>query len=222
MGVSMFWANILGSQGMLNAGSNAQRHLLALPMRKAKPERANSERWKDQSFPEYIVDVTRNSLLSFTTSLTKVSSEAHDFFARINAMLAFERMMRTCMGWMMPGFAAPSAMDMGMAMGAQMGMAPMGVAPVGMAMPPMWGGANWFGAMPQLMCAPQPKPQPKALSWFGADLLALPKSQQPAPQPKPAPLGAVADLPIYGAMLALPAAFLAMAPAMMQAWNVAV
>lgn len=211
----MFRANIFGGLEMFDRATSPQRHLLALPKRKPRRDRTEG-RWKDQSFPEYIVDVTRNSILSLTTSLTKVSTQVHDFFARINAILAFERMMRTCMSWMMPGFATPSPMEaMGMAMGTA------GAAPMGMAMPQMWGVPAWFANVPQFVPQPKPQPQPpKALLWFGADLLALPKPQ-PKPAPTAAPLGAVADLPVYGALLALPMAFMAMAPSMMQAWNLA-
>jgi len=183
----MVWSNVFACHGMLNP----PQHLLALPAPKLKAERGSSEPWKNQGFPEYIVDVTRKSLLSFTTSLTKVSSQAHDFFASINFYFAFERMTRNCFGWMMP----------------TAGAAPMG--PMGMAMPQMWAMPDWFAPAPRLSA------QPKALEWFGAQLLALPK-----PQPKPAPMmGMAANMPDYGAMLALPAMFFSLMPAVMQAWN---
>jgi hypothetical protein len=46
-------------------------------------------------FPDLLVHGTRNALLSMTTSLTKVSDRAHQYFARVSQVLAFERMMRS-------------------------------------------------------------------------------------------------------------------------------
>ena len=46
-------------------------------------------------FPDLLVHGTRNALLSMTTSLTKVSGHAHQYFARVSQVLAFERMMRS-------------------------------------------------------------------------------------------------------------------------------
>lgn len=57
-------------------------------------------------FPDYLVFVTRHSLLAFTTSLTDISSDAHTFFVRLNYAYAMERMMRSFMIWGMPGAAA--------------------------------------------------------------------------------------------------------------------
>src|SRR5262245_60979210 len=48
-------------------------------------------------FPDLLVHGTRGALLSMTTSLTKVSGQAHRYFARVSQMLAFERMMRSFM-----------------------------------------------------------------------------------------------------------------------------
>jgi hypothetical protein len=48
-------------------------------------------------FPDLLVHGTRNCLLSMTTSLTKVSGQAHQYFARVSQVLAFERMMRNFM-----------------------------------------------------------------------------------------------------------------------------
>ncbi|NJM33788.1 MAG: hypothetical protein HC850_02725 [Rhodomicrobium sp.] len=56
--------------------------------------------------PEYIVYVTRNALLSVTTSLTKVFGETHETLARINHLLAFERFMRAAVAWQTPIFPA--------------------------------------------------------------------------------------------------------------------
>ena len=45
-------------------------------------------------FPDLLVHGTHNTLLSMTSSLTKVSGQAHQYFARVSHVLAFERMMR--------------------------------------------------------------------------------------------------------------------------------
>jgi hypothetical protein len=201
----MFGSNFFGGRDMFGQTTNA-RHYLVDAFAGNRTKERKDRRWRDQSFPEYIVDVTRNSLLSLTTSLTKVSSQAHDFFARMSAALAFERMMRSCMGWFMPGFAAPSPMG-------AMGMDAVATMPMGLAISQMWGIPGTLSSGPQFA----PMQQPKAPTWFGAELFALPK-----PEPKPAPRAVAADLPVYGALFALPAAFFAMAPSLMQAWNVAV
>jgi hypothetical protein len=46
-------------------------------------------------FPDLLVYGTHNNLLSMTTALTKVSGRAHQYFARLSQILAFERMMRS-------------------------------------------------------------------------------------------------------------------------------
>jgi hypothetical protein len=48
-------------------------------------------------FPDLLICVTRNALLSMTTSLTKISERTHQYFARVSQVLAFERMMRSFM-----------------------------------------------------------------------------------------------------------------------------
>jgi hypothetical protein len=197
---AMFWPHTHSGEHMFWKTRKNQSHLLALPAPNSRNKYAKT-RWEEQSFPDYIVDVTRNSLLSFTTSLTKVSSQAHDYFSRLSAALAFERMMRNCMGWMMPGFNPPS---------------PMGVAPMGFGMSNMWEFPSMFAGIP--LAAPQPRQQ-QCPTWFGTAMLAPPKLQ-PKPAPTPEPLAVAAQL-TAGALFALPAAFLAMAPSLLQAWSLA-
>ena len=60
-------------------------------------------------FPDYMVYVTRHSLLALTTSLTDASTDAHSFFVTLNFALSVDRMMRSFMQWGMPGSAAASA-----------------------------------------------------------------------------------------------------------------
>jgi hypothetical protein len=135
-------------------------------------------------------DVTRNALLSFTTSLTKVSTQAHEFFSKLGQYFVFERMMRDCFGWAMP--AGPAALGLGVM---------------------HWPLLQWFSPVP-----PQLKQQPKATrGWWGTEPLAPPRPE-PAPSFADAAMAA-ASLPVLGAMLAIPAAFLTVAPAIIQAWS---
>jgi hypothetical protein len=162
-------------------------HLLAL--RSAKEYRGSgaAKQGVSRDFPAYIVDVTRNTLLSFTTSLTKSSSQVHDFFSTLNQYLAFERMMRTCFGWAMPAARATSTLGM-----------------------PQWPMPNWFSPVPR-------QPKHNALFWWGADWFMSPKPRSASTFVDVAMTAA--GLPVHGALLAMPAAFLSLAPAMMQAWG---
>lgn len=81
------------------------------------PERHSLRRVRgDQKLPDdlpdYCLFVTRHALLAFTTSLTDVSSEVHDFFAKLNYCFALDRMMRGFAAWGMPASinSAPTAM----------------------------------------------------------------------------------------------------------------
>jgi len=72
--------------------------------RRAVPAQGNLP----DDLPDYLVFVTRHSLLAFTTSLTDVSGEIHTFFAKLNYAFALDRMMRSFMLWGMPGAAKAS------------------------------------------------------------------------------------------------------------------
>jgi hypothetical protein len=68
-------------------------------------------------FPDYLVYVTRETLLAATTALSTISAEIRDFFCKISQMLAFERMMREFFFWTVPGaqiwpFMAPATFAM--------------------------------------------------------------------------------------------------------------
>ncbi len=56
--------------------------------------------------PDYMVYITRHSLLALTTSLNDASTDAHSFFVKLNFALSVDRMMRSFMQWGMPGSAA--------------------------------------------------------------------------------------------------------------------
>jgi hypothetical protein len=121
-----------------NLAPRNTNHLLSIQP-KAKSERNGP---KDRNLPEYVAYVARKSLLSFTTSLTKVSSQAHDFFAHVNSYLALERMMRNCFGWMMPSVTSPLQLPISMAT---------------QSVPQIWAAPNWFAFMPQTLSKPEPR-----------------------------------------------------------------
>ena len=54
-------------------------------------------------YPDYLVYVTRETLLGSTTSLSRVSTQVHDYFSALNQMLAFDRMLRSFAPWAVPG-----------------------------------------------------------------------------------------------------------------------
>lgn len=56
---------------------------------------ANLQRSLETLFPDLLIHGTRHALLSMTTSLTKVSDRAHQYFSKVSQVLAFERMMRS-------------------------------------------------------------------------------------------------------------------------------
>ncbi len=53
-------------------------------------------------FPNYMVYVTRETLLGLSNSLTKASIETHDYFLRTRQVMAADRMMRTFFPWCVP------------------------------------------------------------------------------------------------------------------------
>jgi hypothetical protein len=58
-------------------------------------------------FPDYLVYVTREALLGSTTSLSRTSTQVHDFFSALNQMLAFDRMLRSFAPWAVPTVYGP-------------------------------------------------------------------------------------------------------------------
>ncbi len=76
-----------------------------------------------RSLPGFIVNCTRSVLLHITTSITRVSSRAHEFFTRLSNTLAYGRMMHSMFGWMMPRtHQLPSLMSWPLAFNAGHGM----------------------------------------------------------------------------------------------------
>lgn len=79
-------------------------HLLVpFPAATESKKKAPSAEPLPDDLPDYLVYVTRNALLAGTTSLTKASTEAYDFFTKLCQFLAFERFMRSVAAWWMPG-----------------------------------------------------------------------------------------------------------------------
>jgi hypothetical protein len=74
------------------------------------------------ALPGFIVSTTRNVLLHITTSITKISSRAHEFFTRLSNTLAYGRMMHAMFGWLMPhSHQLPSLMGWPLAFNAAQG-----------------------------------------------------------------------------------------------------
>jgi hypothetical protein len=70
----------------------------------AQPRYGRSGKTMPADFPDYLVYVTRETLLGGTTSLSRVSDDTHNFFLQARQMMAADRMMRAFFPW-----AAPSA-----------------------------------------------------------------------------------------------------------------
>lgn len=60
-------------------------------------ESTKLQRSLETLFPDMLVHGTHSTLLGMTTSLTKASSQTHQYFSRVSQILAFEGMMRSCM-----------------------------------------------------------------------------------------------------------------------------
>jgi hypothetical protein len=137
--------------------------------------------------PEYIVYVTRNALLSVTSSLTKVFGDTHEALARINHMLAFERFMRAAVAWHTP-------------------ILPAAFSPFQLWQPP----------------APKQQMVPLLAYWGAPSLPALPKPEIYKKASKPAQTEPMPQMPpAMAAMMAVPMAFLTLAPMVMDAWRLA-
>lgn len=176
----------------------------------------------DDLFPDLMVEGTRSYLMNVTTSLTKASSRAHDYFSRVSHMLAFERMMRNFM--QLTAAVSPFPMNAmaancwnGMFMsGNQPAPAPWGL-PAASAQPANPALAFFAGAM-------QPNPTaPNAVhAW------SLPAStQQSNPlslfagmfQPQKAASSHNQPWSDYNALLVVPMVYLAAAPSPESWWN---
>jgi hypothetical protein len=71
----------------------------AFSARSEKPavDSARLQKSLETLFPDLLLHGTRSCLLGMTSSLTKVSGRAHDFFSHLSQALAFDRMMRSFM-----------------------------------------------------------------------------------------------------------------------------
>jgi hypothetical protein len=190
----MIWNNTFLGQGK----SADPFRWLTLPAKEIKCDVSPVKKTTDIS--GYFLDVTRKALLSFTTSLTKVSTQVHNFFSGMNQYLAFERLMHTCFGWAMPA-ASPFAVGTGAAQ--------------------IWPMIANFWFPPIAQPQPLPQPQPKMFSWWwGGEMLETPKPAMQMPAMPPL-ISADAGMPIFGAAMAMTSAFLSFSPAMamMRPWG---
>jgi hypothetical protein len=138
-------------------------------------------------FPDLLLHGTRSCLLNMTSSLTKVSGRAYDFFSHLSQALAFERMMRSFMRF--TAAASPFPVDFGSLWS-------------GMLMP----ASPWGFPMQQPKPAPALgffTPQPEIANYRLPAMPFLPAGFQP-PAPPPA-----ASWPDYGMMMFAPMAMLA-------------
>jgi hypothetical protein len=143
----------------------------------------------DKLFPDLLVHGTRNALLSMTTSLTKVSGHAHQYFARVSQVLAFERMMRSFAG--LAAAMSPFPMD-------------------------LIAGNFWNGLFPSGRQIPSPWPYPAAQSQQPplAMMPFLPNAFQARPA-NPNPMQAWDYSPLF----IVPMALLIAAPVTETWWN---
>jgi hypothetical protein len=104
--------NWMQSSPYANSVVQGPYHLMRpFPERRAL-RRVRAEEKLPGDLPDYCLFVTRHALLAFTTSLMDVSSEAHDFFAKLNYCFALDRMMRSFMAWGMPTPASSAPLTM--------------------------------------------------------------------------------------------------------------
>lgn len=170
-------------------------------------ETSKLERSLETLFPDLLVHGTHSTLLSMTTSLTKVSSRTHQYFSRVSQILAFERMMRS--------FMRLTA-----------AMSPFPINP---------GAANYWTNMfmpqaqapsPWAFAAPQAKPA-TVMPFFANPFQSQPQaSADPAMaflanafQAQPAASAKKSAWPDYSELMILPMALIMAAPSMDQMWG---
>jgi hypothetical protein len=182
-------------------------------------ESTRLQRSLETLFPDLLVHGTRNALLSMTTSLTKVSDQAHRYFARVSQMLAFERMMRSFMR--LTAAVSPFPMDFGAAnCWSQMFMAPQpaalpwaNFAPTHQLQAP----SPWAYFAPQ-----QPQTPPSPWSYLipaQSQSSAMMQFFANALQPEPTAAGQSQAWPGYNPLFIVPIALLAAAPMPESWWN---
>jgi hypothetical protein len=147
-------------------------------------------------FPDLLVHGTRNWLLNVTTALTKVSGQAHRYFARLSYALAFERMVRSFMQLTATVSAFP--MDFGAANGWS-----------GLFLPGPQTAAPWGYSAPKQL-------QPPATHFAG---MSLPAMYPPAMSLLAGPASPSQSWADYSAMFIVPLALLAAAPMTENWWK---
>jgi hypothetical protein len=177
------------------------------PARSEKPvvDPDHLQRSLETLFPDMLLHGTRSCLLSMTTSLTRVSGQAYDYFSRLSQMLAFERMMRGFIRLATAPFP-PEFSNFWTAALLQAAPQPASpwAFPAQQAKP-----APAFGFFAPFQTHPAPRQMPA--------LPFLPVGFQPQPpaQRNPSPW------PDYGMMMIVPMAMLAAAPGIEAMWGLA-
>jgi hypothetical protein len=163
-------------------------------------------------FPDLLVYGTRSHLLSMTTALTKVSGRAHQYFARLSQILAFERMMRSFFRFAAsasPFFAPVAASSELLVSECWKRLFVAGGQPT---QPAPWSHAPWSHAA--WSHAPWPYAAPTPPSSAAASFLStLFQPAAPASQPQ--------HWPDYSAMFFLPMALWAAMPLADNTWSLA-
>ena len=173
-------------------------------------ESTKLQRSLETLFPDMLVHGTHSTLLGMTTSLTKVGSQAHQYFSRVSQILAFERMMRSFVR--MTTAMSPFPVNFGAANG--------------------W--ANMFMPQPQSTLpwafpVTQPKPAPaNMLPFFASAFQPQPAAPNPAQamsffasafQPQAKTSSPAAAWPDYSALMIVPMAMVMAAPGLGQMWG---
>lgn len=182
-------------------------HFNEPPRRSAAPAvpAGQLQRSLETLFPDILLHGTRSCLLSMTTSLTKVSGEAHDYFSRLSQMLAFERMIRSFVR--LTAAVSPFPVEFGNVWGGALLSAPQPPSP--------WGfPASQAKPLPAMGFFAPFQPQASVRSQARA-MPFLPAGFQP-PAPRPTP-----QWPDYGMMMLMPMALLAAAPSIEAMWGLA-
>jgi hypothetical protein len=167
----------------------------ATPREKPAVDPARLQRSLETLFPDLLLHGTRSCLLGMTTSLTKVSGQAHDYFSRLSQVLAFERMMRSFIR--LTAAVSPFSIDFGNLWSSALLPVPQAKHSSGL---------GFFAPF---------QPQPALSHAPGMPFLPVGfQPQSPAPRP-------VLPWPDYGMMMIVPMALLAAAPNIEAMWGLA-
>jgi hypothetical protein len=179
-------------------------------------------------FPDMLLHGAHSTLLGMTTSLTKVSSQTHQYFSRVTQILAFDRMMRNFMR--MTAAMLPFPVEFGAAQYWANILAPQPQAPSPWAFPVQQ--PHPAHVLPFFANVFQPQPAPPsrnaAMPFFGNAFQpqpALPGHNAAMPffanvfQPQPPAPSKASPWPDYSELMIVPMALLMAAPRVDQMWG---